>query len=130
MTVVQNTVPSYASTAPPSALAAVQGSVSSSSSAVVHFGIGGLASFAVDTSATDVPAESAARGRGVIGTIESDVPAHLAARGSQVFGTSEVSRDSAPSTVGADDRCGSASLSPLSPPLADRRDKPLGSDPA
>ena len=112
-------------------LAAVQGSVSSSSpSAVVTLGIGDLASLAVCTSASDVLADNAVRDRAVIGTIETVVPAHLAARGSQVFGTSEVNRDSAPSTVGADERCGSVPLSPPSPPTADRRDEPLGTDPA
>ena len=128
-TVVRITVSSHARTASP-ALAALQGSVSSSSVAVVNFGIGDLAPLAVGTSATDVPADSAARSRGVIGTIETVVPAHLAARGSQVFGTSDMNRDSAPSIVGADERCGSVSLSPPSPPIADRRDEPLGTDSA
>ena len=143
-TVVQDTVASSTSArAALPALAAVQGSVSSASGArevqapsadgtcispVVAFGIGDLASLVDCTSAVDVPVDSAA-GRSVIGTSDT-VVSDLAARGGQVCGTSVAHRDSAPCAIGADERSGSVSLSPPSPPIADRKDEPLGTDPA
>ena len=70
-------------------LAAVQGSVSSSSVAVVNFSIGDRGPLAIGTSAVSVPAVSGARGCSDIGTTDttrSSAPCIVGADATQKFG--------------------------------------------